>query len=78
MTINELGAKLGEMHHNAPQGSAVAMIHLFGIKYAEHIQKSKFSKKDIAEAARIQTSYHTEISKGVKLAEYVIPKKEFI
>lgn len=74
MTIKELGEKLSEMYNNAPKGASVAMIHLFGIKYANEIQNSKLSKKEIANAANIPESYGTEISKGVKLATYVTPK----
>ena len=74
MTINELGQKLYEMYNNAPKGESVAMIHLFGIKYANEINSSRFSKKDIAKAAGIHESYATEISKGVKLAPHVTPK----
>ena len=74
MTLNELGAKLCEMYDNAPKGDSVAMIHLFGIKYASEIKGSNYSKKDIITQSGISTSYLTELSKGVKLAEYVIPK----
>ncbi len=74
MSIKELGEKLSEMYHNAPAGDAVAMIHLFGIKYADQITKSSYSKKDVAQAAGIPQSYGTEISKGVKLAKYVTLK----
>jgi hypothetical protein len=74
MTIKELGLKLSEMYNNAPKGDAVAMIHLFGIKYANEIIKSQYSKKDIIEQSGISSSYLTELTKGVKLAEYVIPK----
>lgn len=74
MTINELGSHLSKMYHNAPKGDAVAMIHVFGIKYAQEVQQSGYSKKDIAEAANIPLSYATEISKGVKLAKYVTVK----
>ena len=74
MSIKELGEKLNEMYNNAPHGDAVAMIHLFGIKYSEQISKSGYSKKDIANSAGIQESYATEISKGMKLAKYVISK----
>ena len=38
MTLNELGTKLSEMYNNAPKGNSVAMIHLFGIKYANEIK----------------------------------------
>jgi hypothetical protein len=74
MTLKELGDKLNEMYNNAPNGDSVAMIHLFGIKFADEILLSRFSKKDIAKAARIPESYGTEISKGVKLAKYVKEK----
>ena len=38
MTINQLGVALSDMYHNAPKGETVAMVHLFGIKYAEEIK----------------------------------------
>jgi hypothetical protein len=76
MTINELGNKLSEMYNNAPKGDAVAMIHLFGIKYADEINKSDYSKKDIIKQSGISTSYLTELTKGVKLADYVTPKSK--
>lgn len=74
MTINELGAKLDEMYSNAPKGDSTAMIHLFGIKYANEIKKSKYSIKDIIEQSGIPASYFAELNKGVKLANYVTPK----
>ncbi len=46
MTINKLASILSEMYKNASKGEAVAMIHLFGIKYADDIKKSGYSKKD--------------------------------
>lgn len=73
MTLNELGAKLSEMYNNASKGDSVAMIHLFGIKYANEIKQSNYSKKDIITQSGISTSYLTELTKGVKLAEYVKP-----
>ena len=74
MTINELGAALGNLYHNAPKGEAVAWIHLFGIKYAKELNQSPFNKKEIARAANIPQSLGTEISKGMKLAQYVTVK----
>lgn len=74
MTLNELGVKLREMYDNAPKGDVVAMIHLFGIKYANDIEQGNYSKKDIIEQSGISASYLTELNKGVKLAEYVVPK----
>lgn len=75
MNAKELGNKLREMYLNASKGDTVVMIHLFGIKYAEEINNCESSKNDIIEASGISKSYLTELSKAVKLAEYVVPKK---
>ena len=74
MTLEELGKILHEMYFESEEGEAVAMIHLFGVKYAAEIADLGVSKKDIAKAAGIRESYGTEISKGVKLARYVRAK----
>lgn len=74
MNVHELGRTLNEMYHNAPKGETVAMIHLFGVKYAAEIEAADGSCKDIAIAAKISVSYGTEIAKGVRLARYVMPK----
>jgi hypothetical protein len=74
MTVQELGKILHEMYFESEQGEAVAMIHLFGIKYAKEIAASGASKKDIAKIAGLRESYGTEISKGVKLSRYVCAK----
>lgn len=74
MSIKELGGKLREMYTYASKGEAVAMIHLFGIKYATEINNSEYSKKDIIKASGIPESYLAELTKGVKLAEYVVTK----
>ena len=73
MSLQELGQALASMYNNAPNGYAVTMIHLFGIKFSEEIEKSGYSKKDIAEAADLPVSYATEIYKGIRLAKYVSP-----
>lgn len=78
MDIQELGKKSHDMYFNAPKGETVAMIHLFGIKYAQEIQMSKASKQLIAEEAGISKSYFVEINKGIKLAHYVTIKHKKI
>jgi hypothetical protein len=81
MTIVELGKKLSEMYENAPEGGQVAMIHLFGIRYASEIKKNNYTAGDIIKNTKRQngssmpSSYKAEISKGVNLAEYVIDKE---
>ena len=71
MNVNELGDILNRMYMNSQDGEKVAMIHLFGIKYANEIKSIDSSSREIAKAAKINDSYSTEISKGVKLAKYV-------
>ena len=74
MELEELAEILRDMYFNSEEGEAVAMIHLFGIKYAEDIQSLGVSKRAIAQAAGLEESYGTEISKGVKLSRYVYLK----
>lgn len=71
MTTNDLAEKLNDMYFNSKKGEAVAMIHLFGIKYASDIKKSGATYRELAKLAKIQLSYATEISKGAKLSKYV-------
>ena len=74
MELQELSNILNEMYFNSPEKETVAMIHLFGIKYAGEISSLNSSFKEIAKAAGINESYGTEISKGAKLAKYVTVK----
>ncbi|WP_339192790.1 hypothetical protein [Paenibacillus sp. FSL W8-1287] len=74
MNVQELGKILWEMYNKAPHGKQVAKIHLFGVKYADIIQRNNYSVKDIVAASGINISYATEVSKGIKLSEYVVPK----
>jgi hypothetical protein len=69
MTMEEAASILREMYETAPEGKKVVHIHLFGIRYAEHITDK--SLKDLTALAGINESYATEIGKGVRLAEYV-------
>ena len=47
-------------------------IHLFGIRHAQELRG--VSLKELVREARIPASYHTEIHKGMRLAEYVTLK----
>lgn len=76
MTIHQLGLILKEMYEGAPQGYQVANIHLFGVKYASVIISNGYSATEIISAAGLRPSYSTEVSKGIKLSKYVIPKSE--
>ena len=74
MTENDLGKILKEMYETAPEGYKVANIHLFGVKYASIINDNHYKTTDIIRASSINKSYATEVSKGIKLARYVMPK----
>lgn len=83
MRLDELADKLAEMYQNA-KGDKAAMIHLFGIKYADVIRRSGYNAGDIiisarlTDGTRIPDSYKTEINKGMNLAKYVIDKESLI
>ena len=77
MNSKELSKKLHDMYFNAPKGELVSMIHLFGIKYAEDLQKRNISIKEIVKDSGISSTYQTEISKGIKLAKYVTVKPNY-
>lgn len=68
MNKNELASILKNMYDNAEQGEKVAMIHLFGMKYAKDI-KELSSANEIVKLAGINDSYYSEVSKGIKLQE---------
>lgn len=74
MNENELGTILKKMYDNAPKGYQVANIHLFGVKYASVILENNYKIKDIVISSGLNTSYSTEVSKGIKLSRYVVPK----
>lgn len=74
MTINELGKILKEMYENAPNGYQVANIHLFGVKYADIILDNNYKAIEIVRVSGIYESYAAEVSKGIKLSKFVIPR----
>ena len=72
MTIAELALQLRESVNGAADGERVVSIHLFGIRRARELQG--VSLKDLVRIAGIPASYHTEVYKGMRLAEYVTLK----
>jgi hypothetical protein len=71
MEASELAQILESMYFDSKDGEAVAMIHLFGIKYRDEIKSCDTSSANIAKLAGISEKYGTEINKGCKLAKYV-------
>ena len=71
----ELGMALRKMYDAAPLGDQVAAIHLFGIRFWKELSGRKLNKKVILRTAGLPESYATELSKGVKLGQYVTINK---
>ena len=85
MDINEAARLLHNAYHNAPNGRAVAGLHLFGIRYARELEtlqrtsassRDKLLKKLLSMADINKPSYATEIAKGINLAGYVNVKTD--
>ncbi|NQZ90968.1 MAG: hypothetical protein HRT97_01355 [Moritella sp.] len=74
MQASELAQILKTMYVDSKDGEAVAMVHLFGIKYKDQIKSCDISPVNIAKLAGISEKYGTEINKGCKLAKYVSVK----
>ncbi len=70
MDAKQLGKKLKEMYE-VKGVSQTTMIHIFGILYANEIDESDVKLSDIIKEAGMNESYHVEISKGIRLSEYV-------
>lgn len=76
MTLNELSNTLRQMYETAPEGEQIAMIQLFGIRYATEIKLANYTPKDIVLAAQMKPSLATELNKGIKLAPYVMERNK--
>lgn len=71
MVKAELAALLRAMYDGAKRNEAACQVHLFGIKYAKELQECGCPLKEIVQLSGISMGYLFEVSKGVKLAQYV-------
>ena len=69
MTIGELATELRRDVNTARDGDRVVRIHLFGIRRARELDG--VSLKELVARAGIPHSYHTEVHKGMRLADHV-------
>lgn len=76
MDTLELGTRLKEMYETKGANKA-AMIHLFGILYADEIRLSNIRPEDVVKAAGLNDSYKSEVRKGINLATYVDLKEKY-
>ena len=70
--MSEIHEALKREIEAAPKGDKVVTIHLFGIKHASQLDGMNLQL--LAERAGIGKSFGTELRKGVRLAEFVVPK----
>ena len=71
MVKGERAALLRAMYDGAKRNEAACQVHLFGIKYAKELQECGCPLKEIVQLSGISMGYLSEVSKGVKLAQYV-------
>jgi len=72
MTIGELAAELRRSVNGAAEGDRVLKTHLFGITRARELDG--VSLKELVRLAKTPPSFHTEVRKGMRLADYVTLK----
>lgn len=74
MDLAKISEILKEKYEAAKQGEMHLTLHLFGIEYADVISKADYSANDIGKEVGLKNGGHAEISKGIKLAKYVVLK----
>ena len=74
-TEQELGALLGKIYNNAEENTKILSLYLFGIKFADLIAKNNYNYKNIVEIANIPSSLDVELSKAMKISQYVTINK---
>ena len=75
MTPQELANILSQMYHNAPDNEITTAVHLFGIRYADEIHQCGVPVTQLVGLSSIPASYEVEVSKGVRLARYVVERR---
>ena len=72
MSEDELARILKERYENAKRNEAALQIHLFGIEFAKEIRAVWFTIAELIEKADMSPGYAAELSKGIKLSDYVM------
>ncbi|MBP5429046.1 MAG: hypothetical protein J6Z04_07180 [Clostridia bacterium] len=76
MTALELGIRLKAMY-SQKNVNKVAMIHLFGVIFAQTMRNEDIKPIEVLKAAQMPESYVTEINKGINLSKYVTVRDEY-
>lgn len=76
MSDDELIDELIRTYEKAKRNEATVQIHLFAIKHANEIKRSKMKISELVKEAGLAQGYAAEISKGIKLSPYVKEREE--
>ena len=74
MNKKELGVTLRKMFDEAEHREKGVIILFFAVKYADVIEREKYSVQDILKEAQLPESYIGGFNKGLKLSKYVVAK----
>lgn len=72
LSIDDLAKILSDSYNSAGENQKVVTIHVFGIKFAKTIIKNAYKVSEIIEKAGLNSSYGTELSKGIGIYKYII------
>ena len=64
-------------YRDAPKGEKKTMIHMFGIVYADEIEKCGAKVPEIVGLSDIPNIYDTEVYNGIRLARYVTVRPDW-
>jgi hydrogenase maturation factor HypF (carbamoyltransferase family) len=70
MTARQLGKVLKTMYRQADENEKVTSVILFGIWYNNELMNKSLAS--IVRYSGLSFSYHKEISKGIRLARFVV------
>ncbi len=70
LSIEDLGNILKDSYNSAGENQKVVTIHVFGIKFGKLILKKGYKINEIISNAGLNSSYATEVSKGIGIYKY--------
>lgn len=76
MNVYDLARKLKVMY-SLEKVNKTAMIHLFGVIYADFMAENNITASEVVRLSGISSAYVTEVNKGKNLSEYVEIKDKY-
>ncbi|HSZ86944.1 MAG TPA: hypothetical protein VK787_13000 [Puia sp.] len=75
-SVEELASILAKMYNEAEHREKTAMVHLFGIMYAEEIHE--VGPWRVVVESKLRLTALPEVHKGMRLAKFVTVKAKFL